>query len=42
VLGQIGEHRRRLGVEMVHDAHLSPADERRGVRIADVPTMATK
>ena len=40
VLGEVREHRRRLGVEVVHDAHLSRAHERRRVRVAHVAPVA--
>src|SRR5690242_18444810 len=39
MLGEIREHRRRFGVEMIHDAHLARADERSGMWIADVAAM---
>jgi len=39
MLGEIREHRRRFGIEVIHDAYLARADERRGMRVANVPAM---
>lgn len=40
VVGEIGEHRRRVGVEMVENAHLSRAHLRAGLGIANVLAVA--